>query len=182
EHPDKGGDVEKFGRINTAYTFLTAAQTYTDERAASRGVFFEATVTKQGGKTGLGLVLSEDKVRQRLLVVRVTDDIEVVIEQGGHMGVGEGEAEGEQGGQGQGQGEEGYRGGPITEILAGDRLVGVDSDECAHWHFSRVKARLNHFRIPVDAAAGAGEGAGTGSRRSHYQCPGTDTGTGGTGA
>ena len=34
-------------------------------------------------------------------------------------------------------------------VRPGDALIGIESDDCSHWLLSRVKARLNNFRVPV---------------------------------
>ena len=48
EHPDKGGDVEKFNQISDAYNSLMDLQTYQDERDSTVPVQYEATVRKGG--------------------------------------------------------------------------------------------------------------------------------------
>lgn len=120
-HPDKGGSVSNFNLINQAYNALMSLQTEIDDKEGSRTIDFEVILEKGGEGVGLGLVVYEDKVRKKVLVQSVQDNIIM-------HGISP-EAEG--------------------SIKPGDALVVVDQDDCSHWFLSRIRARLNNFRIPI---------------------------------
>lgn len=120
EHPDRGGNADNFNKINIAYNALLAYQQFQEDLERPT-VQYEAIVRKKSGGQGLGIVVIEDKVRRQIVVQRVQKDIEI-------LGMSE-ESEG--------------------EIKPGDVLVGIDRDDCSRWLFSRVRARLGPFRVPV---------------------------------
>lgn len=121
EHPDKGGDVEKFNQANTAYNYLIALQTVQDELESTVPLQFEATLRKKPGKLGLCMSVNEDRINDRLLVGRVQEEIEIV------------EIDEEAGGK----------------IKSGDRIIGIDHDDCSHWLLSRLLPRLGATRVPI---------------------------------
>ncbi|RYG62949.1 hypothetical protein EON64_16895 [archaeon] len=77
EHPDKGGDPHKFNALREAYNTLLAMQQELDERESTVAVQYEASVEKKPG-VGLGITISEDGVRQQLLVNSVNPHTKVL--------------------------------------------------------------------------------------------------------
>lgn len=124
-HPDKGGDVSEFNNINHAYNKLMALQAELEAREISDEFEYEAIVEKGPDGVGLGLVVTEDTVRGRIVVQAMNTNMLL-------------------------RGLSKEAGGAI---LPGDCLVGIDRDDCSHWAFSRVKARLNSFRLSVGSTA-----------------------------
>jgi hypothetical protein len=120
-HPDKGGNPEVFNKIKEAYNHLMTVQTYQDEMDSTEAEHYEVTLRKKDSKVGLGLSVSEDRLHNRMLVSKLNEDAEIVE-------ISE-EAEG--------------------EIRPGDRIIGIDNDDCSHWPVSRVIARLSLVRVPV---------------------------------
>jgi hypothetical protein len=120
EHPDKGGNVDNFNKINSAYNSLIALQANIDERDSCDVIHYEAVVEKGKDGGGLGIVVAEDKSRKQVIVQRVEPFCLVV-------GLTE-EADG--------------------EIRSGDAVIGIDRDDCSHWYLSRIRARLGPFRAP----------------------------------
>lgn len=122
-HPDKGGSVEEFNALFSAYTALMAIQEVDDEREDTMAIEFEAIVEKQAG-SGLGINVVEDKLRRQVVVQSTTPQILL-------RGL-TAEAEG--------------------EIRPGDALIAIDADDCSTWPLSRIRARLSNLRAPVGAA------------------------------
>lgn len=120
-HPDKGGDVDLFNKINIAYTSLMSIQANLDELEECLTIDYEAIVEKAGDGVGLGIVVLEDKLRGGIVVQSVQENTRI-------HGL-TAEAEG--------------------RILPGDVLIAIDKDDCSHWVLSRVRARLNNFRVPL---------------------------------
>lgn len=56
-HPDRGGDIDNFSKLNQAYTNLLAIQAEEDEKKSSVFVDYEAVIEKVEG-IGLGIVVS----------------------------------------------------------------------------------------------------------------------------
>jgi hypothetical protein len=121
EHPDKGGNPEEFNKIKEAYNYLVTRQTYIDEMDNTVPIQYEATIVKQAGKVGFGMSVNDDRANERLLVGKVQDDIIIV------------DISEESGGK----------------IKPGDRIIGIDHDDCSHWMMSRLVPRLGLTRIPV---------------------------------
>jgi len=121
-HPDKGGDEDTFNRIRHAYTKLNAYVVEEDLKANAPEVEYEAVIHKTKG-VGLGIIVLEDLMWGRVVVQAVQSSICL-------RGISE-EAEG--------------------EIRVGDSLYAIERDVCVGWPMSRVKARLNNFRVPVDS-------------------------------
>ena len=121
EHPDKGGNVEVFNKIKEAYNYMVGIQTIKDEIESTVPIQFEAILQKQEGKTGLGLSVTYDSVNERLLVGKMHENavIKSITEEAG------------------------------GEIKPGDRIVGIDHDDCSHWPMSRFTPRLSLARVPI---------------------------------
>jgi hypothetical protein len=120
-HPDRGGDVDEFNRINLAYNWLLNFQSEQEELDNSIPIDYEVCIEKAGAGIGLGLNVSYDQVRRQVVVKSVNPKIMIKgisEESGGH-------------------------------ILAGDALIAIDRDDSSNWKLSRIKARLNAFRLPV---------------------------------
>lgn len=118
-HPDKGGDPDTFNRIREAYLPLLSHQQMVDELRATESVQFEALVEKVPG-SGLCIGVMEDKLKRQIIVQSVGEKARI-----------HGITEESQG-----------------EIRPGDVLIGIDKDDVSLWWLSRVRARLDNFRIP----------------------------------
>ena len=116
------GNIEAFNKIKEAYNYLINLQTYEDEIENTVPLQYEVTIRKKAGKVGLGMTVTEDKIHQRLLVGKVNSEIDIV-------NISE-----ESGGS----------------IHSGDRLIGIDSDDCSLWITNRLLARLGPVRIPAN--------------------------------
>jgi len=116
------GNIEAFNKIKEAYNYLVNLQTYEDELENTVPLQYEVTIRKKAGKVGLGMTVTEDKIHQRLLVGKVNSEIDIV-----HISE-------ESGGS----------------IESGDRLMGIDSDDCSLWITNRLLARLGPVRIPAN--------------------------------
>ncbi len=120
EHPDKGGNAEKFHQINTAYKFLLQYQQDQESLENSEILRYEVIIEKMPG-IGLGLSVTEDKNRGLIFVSGINPETNII-------GITE-EAEG--------------------EIHLNDILVGIDDDDTSKWVLSRIRSRLDSFRVPV---------------------------------
>lgn len=123
-HPDKGGDVTVFNEINNAYSNLQAIQNEEEMKQKCTVVDYEVIIEKAGQGIGLGLNVAEDKQRKTIVVRSVNENIKL-------LGISE-----EAGGV----------------ILPEDALIAVEKDDCTHWKMSRIKARLNAFRVPLGSS------------------------------
>lgn len=124
QHPDKGGDVNTFNKLKEAYDVLLSYQQIEDENNSTVPIQYEATIQKGGMGIGLGLKITEVSARQQVLIGEVMDNIIL-------QGITE-EADG--------------------AILPGDRIIGIDQDECSNWAGSRVRARLSNVRVPIGSS------------------------------
>lgn len=122
-----------------------AIQVELDEKAQCEEIDYDAVIEKAGGGVGLGIVVLEDPVSTIdfffkfstcylfLTCIQVTHKITVQTVQKNICL--------------QGLSEEANR-----EILPGDVLVAIDRDDCRMWPLSRVRARLNSYRVPIGSA------------------------------
>jgi hypothetical protein len=122
EHPDKGGDAEKFHKIHQSYKLLLTLQQEQHELENSEIIRYEVVIEKAQG-VGLGLSVTEDKFKARIFVSGVNPNTKIV-------GITE-EAEG--------------------EIKVNDILIGIDNDDCSNWLLTRIRSRLDSFRVPLGA-------------------------------
>jgi hypothetical protein len=120
EHPDKGGDAEKFHKIHQSYKLLLTLQQEQHELENSEIIRYEVVIEKVQG-VGLGLSVTEDKFKARIFVSGVNPNTKIV-------GITE-EAEG--------------------EIKVNDILIGIDNDDCSNWLLTRIRSRLDSFRVPL---------------------------------
>lgn len=121
-HPDRGGSESDFVELNNAYEYLLNYLAHEEELDSTVLIDYEVCVIKAGAGIGLGLSVAYDNVRRQILVKSVNPKIRI-------DGISE-----ESGGH----------------ILAGDALIAIDKDDCSHWKLSRITARLNALRLPVD--------------------------------
>jgi hypothetical protein len=119
EHPDKGGNTETFNKINNAYNDLLLIQKEIEDKKNSFTIHYEAIVEMGAPGVGLGFVIVEDKIRKRILLQKIAENINII-----GLSV---ESEG--------------------RIEAGDAIIGIDHDDCSTWLLSRLKARLSSVRV-----------------------------------
>jgi len=120
-HPDRGGDAEEFNKINKAYNSLLELQAADEEEQGAQVIDFEAVIEKAPHPVGLGILVSEDKLRKRIIITKIDEGIKI-------HGLSD-EAEG--------------------EIRAGDAIIAIDKDDCHTWLLTRLSARLSALRVPV---------------------------------
>lgn len=120
EHPDKGGNPDKFHQIYEAYKLLLQLQEEQDDDDNCGKVRYEVIVEKIPG-AGLGLSVTEDKIKGKIFVSGLNPKIKII-------GITE-ESNG--------------------EVKINDILIGIDEDDCSHWFLSRIRARLDNFRCPI---------------------------------
>ena len=120
-HPDKGGDPAVFNQVRHAYTELMALQQSIDEKESTVAVQFEALIEKVPG-LGLGISVVEDKLKRQIVVSSVNEKTKIHgITEDSH-----------------------------GAIRAGDILVGIENDDCSLWWLSRIRARLDNYRIAMN--------------------------------
>lgn len=120
-HPDKGGNVDEFNKLNLAYTQAKEYLEHITFRSTAKIVEYEALIEKGGAGVGVGLIVTEDQVNNEIVVTRVSEKCMI-------RGL-SAEADG--------------------QILPDDILIGINNDETIGWNLTRLKARLNNFRAPV---------------------------------
>lgn len=120
-HPDKGGDLELFNRVNTAHLRLLDIQAREELWDSERAIRFDALLEMCGNGIGLGIDVLEDSSTAHVIVQHIDDRIKlhsISPEAGGFL-------------------------------KTGDVLVGIDNDDTSTWFLSRVHARLNSLRAPI---------------------------------
>lgn len=120
-HPDRGGNPAEFAQINQAYNSLLALQVEEDEKSNCSLLYYTVSVCKGGDGVGLGMTLLEDKIREQIVVQSVLENIII---------------------------HEFYEN-SVSSINPGDAIVAINDVPCRKWFLSRLKARLNHIRLPV---------------------------------
>lgn len=73
-----GGDPDTFNKINAAYTRLIDLQTYFDELSTTKLINYEVILQKLRDSTGLGISVSEDKMKRQVVVQRVDEKAKIV--------------------------------------------------------------------------------------------------------
>jgi hypothetical protein len=106
--------------INQAYKYLLEYEKEEHELENCDIIRYEVIVEKAQG-IGLGLSVTEDKARGIVYVSGINEKTKII-------GITE-ESEG--------------------EIKINDILIGIDNDHCSRWILSRIRARLDSFRVPV---------------------------------
>ena len=120
-HPDRGGDIEVFRKINTAYEELTD---YCNELYYSKNsttITYEAEIKKADNKIGFGLSIAENVHRKRCVVDGIDNNsviISITAESCGY-------------------------------ISLNDALIRIDGEDCSLWSKNRIKGRLSSARIPL---------------------------------
>jgi len=120
-HPDKGGDVEEYERIQEAYNLIKSHLDEQEQAKLYDTIHYEVVVEKGGPGIGLGMLVIEDKKKAQIrlkskqanIIIRKLDEA----------------AQG--------------------DMKVGDVLVGIDDDNTVTWTLARVVQRLNDFRVPV---------------------------------
>ncbi len=120
-HPDRGGNPNEFAQINQAYNSLLALQAEEDEKSNCTLLYYDVSICKGGDGIGLGMTLLEDKIREQVVVQSVLENI-IIHEFYDKL---------------------------VSSINPGDAVVAINDIPCRTWFLSRLKARLNHLRVPV---------------------------------
>jgi len=120
EHPDKGGDPNKFHEIHEAYQFLLNRQNALDETDNCHSITYDVLIEKLKG-IGMGISVTEDKLRNCITVNSVNEKTKF-------LGISEES---------------------LGSIQPGDILIGLDNDDCSQWTLLRLKARLDNQRVPI---------------------------------
>lgn len=121
-HPDKGGDLQDFERIQAAFNGLMSKLEEEEYEAQHDTIVYQVLLKKQSGDTGLGLVVEEDSQKRVIKIKSVMAGIEIHSISS--------QAEG--------------------KLLPGDILLKVRNVEVLHMPLTRVAQKLNHFRVPVN--------------------------------
>lgn len=120
-HPDRGGNPNGFAQINQAYNSLLALQVEEDEKSNCSLLYYDVSICKGGDGIGLGITLLEDKIRGQVVIQSVLENI-IIHEFYDKL---------------------------VSSINPGDAIVAINGVPCRTWFLSRLKARLNHLRVPV---------------------------------
>jgi hypothetical protein len=106
--------------INQAYKYLLEYEKEQHELENCNIIRYEVIVEKAQG-IGLGLSVTEDKARGIVFVSGINEKTKII-------GITE-ESEG--------------------EVKVNDILIGIDNDHCSRWILSRIRTRLDSFRVPI---------------------------------
>lgn len=120
-HPDKGGDPAAFDRIKQSQMKLLSIQLEEQRWKPEHVLEYEAVVEKSSNSVGMGLDVEEEDDYRRITVAEVDPLIRIVS-----CTLGDDES-----------------------IAVGDVLAAVDDDDASEWFISRLKMRLNSYRVPV---------------------------------
>lgn len=115
----KESNEDKRQELKQAYEELLAVAEEVVESKHCKAIQYDVIV-KKTEEFGLGIVLGEEKARQRVVVREVNPNIQL-------------EGISEEGGDG---------------IHIKDALVGIDHIDCSLWYASRVRARLGDILVP----------------------------------
>eukprot|EP01035_Chromulina_nebulosa_P017305 gene17305-22842_t len=123
-HPDKGGDMKEFKKIQEAVDILLSKIEETEKELLYDTVFYDITVIKGPKGEGIGLVVTEDTKKRSITVKDILPSIKIVSASN--------ECEG--------------------KVLRHDRLVMIEEDDVMYWPIARVVQRLSDFRVPVGSS------------------------------
>lgn len=123
-HPDKGGDILEFKRVQEAFESLTDRLEEDERSRMYRTITYSATIQKGPKGVGFGMLVAEDVKRKAISVKEVmpTMDLKDITS----------EARG--------------------SVLKGDTIVRIAKDAIEGWPLARVVQRLNDFRVPVGSS------------------------------
>jgi hypothetical protein len=122
-HPDKGGDIAVFEKIQEAFDAVTAHLEENEAAKLFENRRFEAVIQKGGQGVGLGMIVVEDVAKNTIKVKDVLPGIIIKSLTAGASG----------------------------SIKKDDVLVKVGNDDVTHMPLSRVIQKLNDFRVPVNS-------------------------------
>ena len=121
-HPDKeGGSEESFRKVQEAYDMLVS-KVESDELASKyEDILYTASINKGVPKVGFGMIVVEDPKTHHIIVKSVLKTMKLEdIEESAN-----------------------------GEILEGDRLMKIQSDDVSEWTLARVVQRLGDLRCPI---------------------------------
>eukprot|EP01031_Cornospumella_fuschlensis_P024488 gene24488-29597_t len=120
-HPDKGGDLAQFKRIQEAYTAIINKLEEEEREKQFKTISYTVTINKNPGESGLGLVVVEDLKRKVIKIKDVLGSIKIL-----HITE---EAKG--------------------RMKKDDVLSQINKEDVLHMPLLRVAQKLNEFRVPV---------------------------------
>jgi hypothetical protein len=120
-HPDKGGDLEEYERIQEAYNLIKSHLEEQEQAKLYDTIHYEVVVEKGGPGIGLGMLVIEDKKKAQIRLK--SKQANIIIRRLDEAAQG--------------------------DMMVGDVLVGIDDDNTVNWTLARVVQRLNDFRVPV---------------------------------
>lgn len=120
-HPDKGGNVDEFKRIQEAFEILNARLEELEEEKLWTSLDFVAAVEKGPQGVGFGMVVVEDTKKAQVIAKRVMPEIRLIRIDASSGG----------------------------SIQPGDQIIRIDNDDISTWTLTRVVQRLNDFRAPI---------------------------------
>lgn len=122
-HPDKGGDVNEFKKVQEAFEILTSKLEEEEEEKLYKNIFFDAVIEKGPPGVGFGMVVVEDAKRQLISVKDVLKTMNLKSITAESKG----------------------------SVHKGDIIVKIGDDEITGWTLTRIVQRLNDFRVPVNS-------------------------------
>lgn len=107
-----------------------------EERSSPNAVYFEVDIEKVSAEVGFGLTVRDDGQNKRMIVQSVDARMKISKFQ---------------------QVQNPFNPSAPTDTLVvsdqcikvGDIFWGVDDQDCSRWPFSRLRCRLNDFRVPI---------------------------------
>ena len=120
-HPDKGGDSFAFKAVTDAYEIICSCLQDEEESKKYNIKIVKLTIKKGPPGVGFGMVVVEDSKKGDIVVKDVLEGLCLVGETNGET------------------------------VVKGDVVVGIEDDDITNWPLTRVVARLNNFRVPVNS-------------------------------
>ncbi len=120
-HPDKGGDVAQFKKVQEAFDYLNNKLEDEEFNKKYNTIQYECSIEKGPKGVGFGMLVAENIKKKEVSVKQVNDTILLRDITEPAKGV----------------------------ILKGDIIVKIGKDNVMGWPLARVVQRLSDFRIPV---------------------------------
>ena len=120
-HPDKGGDVAQFKKVQEAFDYLNNKLEEEEFNKKYSTIQYECSIEKGPKGVGFGMLVAENIKKKEVSVKQVNDTIILCDITEPAKG----------------------------QILKGDIIVKIGKDNVMGWPLARVVQRLSDFRIPV---------------------------------
>lgn len=124
-HPDKGGDVAQFKKVQEAFDYLNNKLEEEEFNKKYNTIQYECSIEKGPKGVGFGMLVAENIKKKEVSVKQVNDTILLRDITEPAKGI----------------------------ILKGDIIVKIGKDNVMGWPLARVVQRLSDFRIPVGTEA-----------------------------